>query len=93
MKYDTWNILISRINAIWLLNMLMLESCLKGQIGKLAFLSDFSTAFKTKITCVLPLAMFSHFGRVQLYFKIIVLSYLQLLLVTTFFQITVCNHF
>lgn len=48
MKYNTWNILISRINAIWLLNMLMLESCLKGQIEMLAFSSGFSAAVKKK---------------------------------------------
>ena len=52
MKYDTWIILISRINVIWLLNMLMLESCLKGQIGKLAFLSGFSAAFKENHLCI-----------------------------------------
>lgn len=51
MHFYKWNtiletFLISRINAIWLLNMLMLESRMKGQIERLAFSSGFSAAFK-----------------------------------------------
>lgn len=69
MEYDTWNIVISRINGFWLLNVLMLASRLNGHSERLALSSGFSAAFKKKkIICVSPLAMFSSFGRVQLYF-------------------------